>query len=132
MTRKRKKCSVDGCLIETHGDMCVAHSYNKRKIHQSRDEYARWWHIKRKYNMEQDEFYLYWVAQKGKCFICGIDMTAPKKKRGQDLTSVSVDHCHTTGKVRGLLCSGCNKGIGLLKDDIQILKNAIKYLEDIK
>lgn len=44
---------------------------------------------------------------------------------------LSVDHCHKTGKVRGLLCSNCNTAIGLLKEDINVLKNAINYLTTI-
>lgn len=41
---------------------------------------------------------------------------------------LSVDHCHTTGKIRGLLCCRCNSGIGWLQDSIENLKQAIKYL----
>lgn len=41
---------------------------------------------------------------------------------------LSVDHCHDTGKVRGLLCEGCNLGLGHFKDNIKALNNAIEYL----
>ena len=40
-----------------------------------------------------------------------------------------VDHCHKTGKIRGLICDSCNVGLGRFKDNIDNLKNAIKYLE---
>lgn len=43
--------------------------------------------------------------------------------------TANVDHCHKTGKVRGLLCSTCNSGIGMLKDSIPHLKSAITYLK---
>lgn len=43
-----------------------------------------------------------------------------------------VDHCHTTSKVRGLLCYNCNNGIGRLKDSVDILKRAIEYIKDSK
>jgi len=57
------------------------------------------------------------VDQEGKCAICFKIMDAP-----------NVDHCHKTGKVRGLLCSLCNKGIGLFHDDIEKLLQAVEYL----
>lgn len=40
-----------------------------------------------------------------------------------------VDHCHTTGKVRGLLCNNCNTALGLVDDKIEVLKRMIKYLK---
>jgi hypothetical protein len=40
-----------------------------------------------------------------------------------------VDHCHSTGKIRGVLCAQCNAAIGLMSDSIEILENAIKYLQ---
>jgi hypothetical protein len=40
-----------------------------------------------------------------------------------------LDHCHKTGKLRGLLCSGCNLGVGIFKDDPALLYAAISYLE---
>jgi hypothetical protein len=42
---------------------------------------------------------------------------------------LSIDHCHNTGKVRGLLCDHCNKGLGLFKDNIDYLNKAIEYLK---
>ena len=41
-----------------------------------------------------------------------------------------VDHCHRTGKVRGILCMGCNFSIGHFKDDPEILRRAAAYLEE--
>ena len=39
-----------------------------------------------------------------------------------------VDHCHKTGKVRGILCNNCNRGIGYFNEDIERIKQSIKYL----
>lgn len=65
--------------------------------------------------------------QKGLCKICGNPPTSPTR-RGL-IRDFNVDHCHTTGKVRGLLCDSCNIGIGLLGDNPALLKQAIIYLE---
>lgn len=56
--------------------------------------------------------------QQGKCAICGISDT-----------QLCVDHDHSTGKVRGLLCHNCNHGIGKFQDDIKLLNKAINYLK---
>ena len=48
---------------------------------------------------------------------------------GQSNELCHVDHCHTTGKVRGALCPQCNTAIGLLKDDVDLLLNAVEYLQ---
>jgi hypothetical protein len=57
---------------------------------------------------------------------CGICKTSKPTGRWKVF---AVDHCHATGKVRGLLCNECNRGIGLLKDSIEVLKSAVNYLE---
>lgn len=57
------------------------------------------------------------------CAICNIHQSKLKRQ-------LSVDHDHNTGEVRGLLCTACNGGIGKLKDSIQLLESAIKYLKN--
>jgi hypothetical protein len=46
-----------------------------------------------------------------------------------DSVDTCVDHCHTTKKVRGLLCNHCNRAIGLFKESLQSLENAVQYLK---
>jgi hypothetical protein len=60
------------------------------------------------------------VLAVGVCEIC--NQTAPAHKRH------AIDHCHTTGKIRGLLCDNCNKALGLFQDSPTLLNNAIQYL----
>jgi len=79
----------------------------------------------RQYGLTPDCFNSMWLEQDGKCAICQCAM-AP---RGRRKDAAAVDHNHATGKVRGLLCRGCNHGIGNLKDDPEVLKRAIQYLE---
>ena len=47
-------------------------------------------------------------------------------------TKLFVDHCHKTGKVRGLLCSKCNQGIGLFNEDLEIINKEINYIQETK
>ena len=63
--------------------------------------------------------------QSGLCAICGITTEENKK-------DFAVDHCHKTGIIRGALCNNCNTGIGLLKDDTEIMNKAIDYLGKYK
>ncbi len=65
--------------------------------------------------------------QNKKCAICGATEVLRKDKRND---SLYVDHCHSTGKIRGLLCNNCNSGLGMFKDKIENLKAAIEYLNE--
>lgn len=76
--------------------------------------------LNRLYNIDLDIFNLMLTAQNNKCKICNLSFNKQK--------DICVDHCHSTNKVRGLLCHGCNRGIGLLKEDKTILRRAINYL----
>jgi len=82
-------------------------------------------HLKHKYNMTEATYVSMIEAQEGNCAICG----SPDETISGNL---AVDHCHETDKVRGLLCSNCNKGLGLLQDSIQVLSGAIRYLDKFK
>ena len=59
--------------------------------------------------------------------LCAICEQAPNGKRGEG--SLHVDHDHTTGVIRGLLCGTCNKGLGLFRDDVGRLEKVIRYLK---
>ena len=64
------------------------------------------------------------TAQDGKCAICKTDEPGGRKHHRH----LYVDHCHTTGKVRGLLCNRCNVGLSRFRDDSNLLRLAIAYL----
>lgn len=66
-------------------------------------------------------------TQGGVCAICGKDEPSEHGKTGKQFR-LSVDHCHTTGKIRGLLCQKCNRAIGLFGDDPILMRKAISYL----
>lgn len=77
--------------------------------------------LKTIYKMSVEEYMNRYGQQGGKCAICGV-------RKPITYDRLVVDHNHSTGKVRGLLCPNCNKGLGFFKDDINSLAKAIKYL----
>ena len=79
----------------------------------------------RKYGISLGQYQSMFQAQNGACCICG---TSNPKGHGSKNSRFSVDHCHRTGKVRGLLCHHCNIGIGAFGDDPAKLNKAIEYL----
>ncbi len=84
-------------------------------------EYNKTIYLKRKYGIDLEEYYKILESQNNCCIICGIHESKME-------TMLSVDHCHTTGKIRGLLCHNCNIGLGNFKDDPKVMKKAIEYL----
>ncbi len=80
--------------------------------------------LHKNYKISPEVFNKMWEDQEGKCAICEQAMNP----RGRLKSAASVDHNHETGKVRGLLCRGCNHGIGNLKDDPKVLQSAVEYL----
>lgn len=87
--------------------------------------------LKWKYGITQLDYDRMLVDQGGVCAICLKEETVIGLKTGRAMP-LSVDHCHKTNRVRGLLCKRHNTMIGLAKDDIQILLSAIQYLNGDK
>lgn len=83
-------------------------------------------YLLRNYNITQDTYLHLHNQQNGKCAICGGEGFTMGKHHKIKLV---VDHCHATGRVRGLLCHNCNRALGLLHDNINHLQVAIDYLQ---
>jgi len=81
------------------------------------------------YGLTLEDYNKMMIIQNNKCGICGREEEVLYIKT-QKPKSLSVDHCHQSGKARGLLCSKCNTGIGMFKENVENMENAIKYLED--
>lgn len=75
-----------------------------------------------KYGITIEEYNQLLINQNYSCKICF-------KNKEELEEALCVDHCHTTGKVRGLLCHSCNMGLGKFKDNKQLLLNAIEYIK---
>lgn len=78
---------------------------------------------KRMFGISSDEYEKMLFEQSSKCKICGVE-------RKELSYSLCVDHDHKSGRIRGLLCHGCNTGIGRFKENIISLQNAIIYLSN--
>jgi hypothetical protein len=124
------KASVDGkqktcktCQkVYSQSDVCKANRkayYQKNKLaHIERN-------LKRQYGLDWENYSKLLESQNNCCAIC-------KSPDSGSMCSqrLFVDHCHDTGKVRGLLCHHCNTALGLFQDNPLILKSAINYLND--
>lgn len=83
-------------------------------------------HLEYSYGIPLDEYDRMYSNQHGRCCICGKHSDETHRKR------LFVDHCHKTGKIRGLLCQQCNTALGMASDDIDILCAMIGYLSEHK
>lgn len=87
--------------------------------------------LKVRYNITLNQYTEMLQKQNGKCAICGSEESALHNYT-KHIQRLAVDHCHLTGKVRGILCQDCNRGIAKFREDITRLENAIKYLSKYK
>ena len=85
-------------------------------------------YLQRTYKISENEYKSRLLFQNNQCLLCGVEFNLDSW--GAD--SPVVDHCHSTNKVRGILCNECNRGLGYFHDNQQTLTKAIKYLEENK
>lgn len=93
------------------------HNARGRRSVQQNHGSTRTYHLKRRYGLTAADVDQMIEAQGGTCALC------------RQRTPTHVDHDHVTGAVRGVLCSGCNQGLGNFRDDAAALCRAIDYLE---
>jgi len=112
-TRWVLKSSCNKCQVEISSEWAAK---NKHKITAAR--------LARTYNLSYDDYKKMVTEQDNCCAICGAK--ANESVRGE----LHVDHCHSTGIVRGLLCVLCNTVLGKVNDDPRILEKMIDYLKN--
>ena len=100
--------------------------YKNSQPNEWRKSIGRKFHLRTRYNISPQEYETKLVAQDYCCAICGKDVI--DNVRNGITVALSVDHCHTTNKLRDLLCHQCNSGLGQFKDNIDVLQKAIDYL----
>jgi Recombination endonuclease VII len=111
--RGERLCKFPGCSTPRacSGTYCQKHYMRPRKR-------------LNRYGLTHEQFEAILAGQRDRCAVCGTD--TPKGSHG---FGWCVDHDHVTGQVRGILCGYCNQGIGVLKDDPDVLTAAAKYLQ---
>lgn len=116
ITTKRKPVLRNGKPVP--GYRCATHW---RSLNSSRKDTAWERRLMDVYGLSADEYWAIYEYQGGRCYICRRGTGASKR--------LSVDHCHETGMVRGLLDTACNKWVlGMLRDDVDAFQRAIDYL----
>ena len=119
---KEQKAAYAKEYIEKNKEKIYAKNKEYReKERQQQADYKR----QKKYGISPEEYNYMIKKQHNKCKICLVDFLYDKHS-----TKPFIDHCHTTNKVRGLLCLHCNTGLGYFKDQISTLTKTITYLEE--
>jgi len=100
--------------IQSHCKYCQSDYFKKFRVDPETQRRRR---IKSEYGITIDQYEEMYKSSDGRCYICG-----------DFHPQLCIDHCHGTGRVRGLLCSTCNRGLGHFKDNVFTMQSAIDYL----
>lgn len=137
----KNKASKDGhshdCKQCRKSAMCIRYRSNADKFRQYANDYRKRkpetklnYHLKTRYGISYAQYAELEEKQLGVCYICSKLPSQTSRSTGK-LFRLHVDHNHVTGKVRGLLCDGCNRGLSGFRDDVELLRKAIGYLEKV-
>lgn len=124
----KSKATKDG-----YGYRCIscdrAARENYRKTNEDRfRKVARKKQLKHKYGLSTGDYEKMLLSQNSGCAICETKNPNGETSDSDFMKHFSVDHCHNSGKVRGLLCTACNRALGFLQESPKILSRALEYL----
>jgi len=115
-----RACCTDKLNYWKQNNKSLTTEYKKRYRDLNRKE-IRDYGLRYRYGINSEQFDKIFESQGRLCAICGSDKS--------DSRNFVVDHNHKTGNIRGILCSYCNRGLGIFKDDVDIMTRAILYLK---
>lgn len=122
------KCGVTKPVADFHknGTLRGVPQYKTecKECRKAKPDTYRPYHLKNRYGITIEDYDRMFAEQGGVCLICNRPETQRKR--------LSVDHCHDSGKVRGLLCTTCNIAIGHLLDDPDVIQRASDYVRRFK
>lgn len=102
--------------LNHHCNTCSSAKFKKWK--DEHPEHVKSHRLKARYGIDRTEYFKIAEEQNNLCKICN-------RKR-----KLFVDHCHDTGKIRGLLCQKCNSALGFLDDDVSHVRSMLEYMEN--
>jgi hypothetical protein len=119
MRKKNKEYNIDWEKVKE----------SKRRYYSSEKGIIQRWkeNLMASHNITIDEYEILNNLQENKCKICKKEETTTHRIT-KKINRLAIDHCHKTGKIRGLLCNKCNRGLGYFQDDINLLLAAMEYL----
>ncbi len=129
--RAKLPCKTEGCqgkiIARNKYGFCreCARGRAAKRYHAAHPERAHLQDIKAKYGLTPEQFRTLVSFQNNVCAICGLPQA-----RIRNFKHLCVDHCHETGKVRGLLCMPCNAMLGQARDSVETLTKAIHHLHN--
>lgn len=85
--------------------------------------------VLKRYGLTEQSYLAMVADQEGLCAICRCPPTPRRTTKGRKFFRLAVDHCHRTNKIRALLCDGCNGILGYARDQVDVLRAAIAYLQ---
>jgi hypothetical protein len=119
--KKKKELTAFGNNKRINGGKHFRCKDCEAKRRKENKQYFWLWNLAKKYNITLEDYKFMSDIQEGVCAIC--------KKKCLTGNKLAVDHCHKTGRVRGLLCTVCNTSLGGFKDNVSLLESAILYLK---
>jgi hypothetical protein len=130
----RNDCKA--CVLQSRRDYIKQHpdiylekqrQHAKQRIEKDPLIRVKGW-LKYNYKITIEEYDKQFKIQNGLCAIC--HRPEISKKENGKIIRLAIDHDHKTGKLRGLLCHWCNKGIGLLREDLTLIESALNYMKN--
>lgn len=127
MSKHCKHCKIE-LPPDVPGYRCrPCNAQKTREYREKNPEYQKDYKLKVNYNLTREEVISMFDNQNGKCKICDKDLILFKSNYvGKH---ACIDHNHDTGKIRGILCDKCNRGLGFFNDNKELLKRASEYLD---
>lgn len=117
---KRGGCTLCRRQRGSESDKALYQARKDRNYYQENKQHIAEQRMLRVYSLTPDAYANLLASQGGRCALCGDEFLNSQ--------ATHIDHCHDTGTIRGILCSGCNTGLGLLGDDLDGIMRAVRYL----